>query len=108
MIPSYVSHIVARWFRPTGWTIDRMHRLASTAKTVSFWIAGLMLLVGLAALLVRAISSTASGRRAHRHAGDLFRPILAEVEKEVGTDEEQTRGRLLALHQIVDTMRNQT
>jgi len=56
----------------------------------------------------RLVKLTTAGRRAHQHAGDLFRPILAEVEQEVGADEEQTHGQLQALHQIIDTMRHQT
>ena len=44
---------------------------------------------------------TAAGRRAHRRAGELFRPVLERVAGEVGNGLPDTHRRLLALHRAV-------
>lgn len=44
---------------------------------------------------------TAAGRRAHRKAGELFRPVLDQVTREVGKGLPDTHRRLRALHRAV-------
>lgn len=46
---------------------------------------------------------TATGRDAHRTAGELFAPTLAEVEETLGPEVPSTHQRLLALRRAVDT-----
>ena len=50
------------------------------------------------------IKLTAAGRRIHREAGDLYRPILADVEQRLGRGTDQTHRRLAALHEVVDAV----
>lgn len=56
----------------------------------------------------RRIKLTAAGRRAHRRAGELFTPILHEVEQRLGSRTGQTHQRLQGLHRIVDEIRHRT
>lgn len=56
----------------------------------------------------RRIRLTASGRRAHRRAGELFSPILADVEAHIGSQNLATQQRLLGLREIVSTLRTNT
>ena len=45
---------------------------------------------------------TAEGRAAHRRAGELFQPTLAEVEGALGQHEPNVRRQLLELRQVID------
>ncbi|MFK8026288.1 MAG: MarR family winged helix-turn-helix transcriptional regulator [Ilumatobacter sp.] len=49
----------------------------------------------------RRLRLTASGRRVHRRAGELFAPILARVEQRIGGDSNVIHGHLRDLHRIV-------
>lgn len=52
----------------------------------------------------RLIRLTAAGRRVHRRAGELFTPVLSDVEERVGHRASATHQQLQGLHQIVDTL----
>lgn len=47
------------------------------------------------------IELTAAGREAHRHAGELFLPILGDVTERLG-DTADSHERLRALHRIIE------
>lgn len=47
---------------------------------------------------------TATGREAHRAAGELFAPTLAAVEEVLGSETAEMHQQLLRLRQIVDTV----
>jgi DNA-binding MarR family transcriptional regulator len=48
---------------------------------------------------------TPAGRRAHRHAGQLFAPFLAAVDRRLGSDVALTHRQLRSLHTAVETER---
>lgn len=50
---------------------------------------------------------TTAGRAAHRHAGELFTPILANTESALGARAEQTHAQLLTLLHAVDAVRDE-
>jgi DNA-binding MarR family transcriptional regulator len=50
---------------------------------------------------------TASGRRAHRAAGQLFLPVLHRVVELIGPQATDAHRRLRALHRAVDTLNDQ-
>lgn len=47
---------------------------------------------------------TTEGRAAHRRAGELFRPTLAEVEKALGQEGPHVRVHLLELRRVIDAI----
>lgn len=54
----------------------------------------------------RRIRLTTEGRRAHRRAGELFLPILDDVEEQIGSRTTATHQQLQGLHHIVDALRH--
>lgn len=50
---------------------------------------------------------TAAGRDAHRHAGELFAPVLAHTEKTLGTKAKTVHAQLLALLHTIDAIRDE-
>lgn len=48
---------------------------------------------------------TATGRDAHRHAGELFAPVLADIEETLGEHAPSVHAQLLTLLHAVDTAR---
>ncbi len=53
------------------------------------------------------VQLTAAGRDAHRHAGDLFAPILTNTEDTLGAHAETAHAQLLELLHAVDTVRDE-
>ena len=51
---------------------------------------------------------TATGRRAHRAAGQLFLPVLHRVVELIGSQAPDAHRRLRALHRAVDTLNDET
>lgn len=47
---------------------------------------------------------TAEGRSAHRNAGELFRPTLAQVEEALGQNEPNVHLQLLELRRVIDAI----
>ncbi len=50
------------------------------------------------------VQLTADGRSAHRHAGELFQPLLDEVTRRMGPQVPRTHRHLRALHQVLMTV----
>ena len=50
---------------------------------------------------------TAAGRDAHRHAGELFAPVLTHTEKTLGTHAQTVHAQLLTLLHTIDTIRDE-
>ena len=50
---------------------------------------------------------TAAGRDAHRHAGELFAPVLTRTENALGTLAPTVHDQLLALLRVVDAIRDE-
>jgi DNA-binding MarR family transcriptional regulator len=50
------------------------------------------------------VQLTAKGRSVHRDAGELFQPVLREVNRRMGREVPDTHRRLRTLHQVVTTV----
>ena len=50
---------------------------------------------------------SAAGRDAHRHAGELFAPVLTQTEDTLGTQTQSVHEQLLKLLNAVDTIRDE-
>lgn len=50
---------------------------------------------------------TATGRAAHQHAGELFAPILANIEDTLGARADEAHARLLTVLHAVDRVRHE-
>jgi DNA-binding MarR family transcriptional regulator len=50
---------------------------------------------------------TAAGRDAHRHAGELFTPVLTHTEETLGAHAQPVHAQLLTLLQAVDAVRDE-
>lgn len=50
------------------------------------------------------VQLTASGRRVHQAAGELFQPTLREVTRRLGTETSDAHRRLRTLHKVLDTL----
>jgi DNA-binding MarR family transcriptional regulator len=50
---------------------------------------------------------TAAGRDAHRHAGELFAPVLTHTEKTLGTDAQTVHAQLLTLLHTITAIRDE-
>ncbi len=50
---------------------------------------------------------TAAGRDAHRHAGELFAPVLTHTEQTLGTHAQTVHAQLLTLLHTIDTIRDE-
>lgn len=53
------------------------------------------------------IQLTDAGRDAHRHAGELFAPVLTNTEKTLGTHAQTVHAQLLTLLHAIDTIRDE-
>ena len=53
------------------------------------------------------VQLTAAGRDAHRHAGELFAPVLARTEETLGAHARTVHTQLLKLLQTVDVIRDE-
>ena len=50
---------------------------------------------------------TAAGRDAHRHAGELFAPVLTHTQEALGADAQTVHAQLLTLLHTIDTIRDE-
>jgi DNA-binding MarR family transcriptional regulator len=50
---------------------------------------------------------SAAGRDAHRHAGELFAPVLTQTDERLGAHAQTVREQLLKLLRAVDTIRDE-
>lgn len=50
---------------------------------------------------------TAAGRDAHRHAGELFAPVLTHTQEALGTHAQTVHAQLLTLLHTIDTIRDE-
>ena len=53
------------------------------------------------------VQLTAAGRDAHRRAGELFAPVLAQTEASLGTQVQNVHAQLLMLLRTIDTVRDE-